>query len=146
MIKNIGKERIYSKEFGDRNDIVTWDVMKIRQGQDLILKFISTNSKYRQGVRIAIDTGDGYIEVNGYKLKEIYLWEDTAPKNVKMKCFSKEELMSIYNVWDTGRGSRSFSYKCGMIIEKNSKKIKYKCNDFGDYTNFDKLVFEIELL
>lgn len=146
MIKNMGKKRIYSKDFKDKNNIVTWDVMKIEQGQNLVLRFISTNSKHRQGVRIAIDAGNGYIEVNEYKLNEIYLWEDTAPKEVKMKCFSDEGLVSIYNVWYTERGSRSLSYKCGMIIEKNGNKIKYRCNDFGDNTNFDKLVFEIEII
>lgn len=146
MNKQIGRIRTFCKAFGERTDIVRWDVQQIKQEQILKLEFISKNSPFRQGVRIAIDAGDGIIEVNGQESKAIQIWEDTAPKEVIFKCKSKEGLLSIYNIWDEGRGRQSLSYTSGMILEEVGKKITYKCNDFGYDANFDKLVFSIEKL
>lgn len=114
--------------------------------QILKIEFISKNSPFRQGVRIAIDAGDGIIEVNGQESKAMQIWEDTAPRQVLVKCKSVEGLLSIYNIWDEGRGKQSLSYTSGMILEEVGNKIIYKRNDFGFDTNFDKLIFSLEKL
>ena len=54
-----------------------------------------TNSKYKQGVRIAIDFGEGYIEINGIKSKEFQLCEDTCPHNIIMKCKEIIQLLKL---------------------------------------------------
>lgn len=150
MERIFGKERLYNKEFaknGNKN-IVLWDVLNIRNEQELTLKFISTNSKYIQGIRLAIDVGQGYIEINGVRDKAIYLWEDECHSSVKIKCHSSEGLLSIYNLFDLGRGRggiMSQADSCGMIVENVDGKIIYHCNDTGFETKFDKLVFQIEL-
>lgn len=146
MNKQIGRVKTYSKVFDGRNDVVRWDVLNIKKEQDLKIVFISTNSRYKQGIRIAVDVGEGYIKVNGQKSKGIQLWENTSPKIVYIKCFSSEGLLSIYNIWDMGRGSESQSHTSGMIIEKRGKKLIYKCNDSGYKTDFDKLVFQIKMM
>ena len=113
------------------------------------MKFISTNSKYRQGIRLAIDVGEGYIEINNVRSKEMYLWEDTAPQQIHVNCVSEEGVLSIYNVFDLGKergGRRSLVDSCGMIVKQNENVYRYHCNDVGFETNFDRLIFEIELL
>lgn len=45
-----------------------------------------------------------------------------------------------------GGRRESQAHSSGMIIEKNGNKLIYKCNDFGLETNFDKLIFQIELI
>lgn len=149
MKKILGRERIYNNIFESIADVVHWEVLSIKHEQEFNLEFISTNSKYRQGVRLAIDVGEGYIEINGIKSKELYIWEDTAPKKVNVKCLSEEGLLSIYNVFDLGRdrgGKRSLTDSCGMIVECKQNVIIYKCNDAGFQSNFDKLIFQIEML
>ncbi|WP_153126382.1 MULTISPECIES: hypothetical protein [Bacillales] len=141
-----GKKRIYNDEFEGRNNVVMWDVLKIDNEQTIKLTFISKNSKNRQGVRLGIDVGEGYIEVNGLKSKSIELWEDTAPKEVLCKCVSSEGLLSVYNIWDKGKGRQSQLLTSGMILEEKDNKIIYYCNDYGFETDFDKLVFSIEKL
>ena len=42
-------------------------------------------------------------------------------------------------------GKRSLTDSCGMLIEQQQNKIIYKCNDAGFKTDFDKLIFKIEL-
>ena len=147
-----GKERIMNDEYNKLgiDNVVRWDVIELEKNkeQELKFNFISTNSKYKQGVRIAIDFGDGYIEINGIKSKEFNLWEDTCQHNIIMKCKNTEGKISVYNIFDLGNsrgGIRSQVDSSGMLIETNDKYRIYKCNDAGFQTNFDKLVFEIEL-
>ncbi len=146
----IGRERIYNNNFNQKEKVVQWDVLHIKTEQDLILEFISTNSKYRQGVRLAIDVGEGNLEVNGIKARAIRLWEDTAPSKVHIRCLSSEGLLSIYNVFDLGNygngGARSLLDSCGMLVEQKENIIIYHCNDSGFVSDFDKLVFQIEIL
>jgi hypothetical protein len=139
----IGREKIISKDFEHRHDVIQWDVQKITAEQLIKLTFLSKNSPYRQGVRIAIDAGKGEIEINDIKAKRIELWYDTAPQEVILKCKSSEGLLSIYNIFDTGWGRKSQMYKSGMLIEEQGNKIIYRCNDFGETDRFDKLVFSI---
>ena len=146
MKKELGRQILYNYAFPD-NTVIHWDVLKVQYGQVLCLEFISVNSKYRQGVRLAIDAGDGYIEINDKRSKEIYLWEDTCQGQVYIKCFSTEGLISVYNVFDLGKergGIRAQTDSCGMLIECINGKKVYRCNDAGFATEFDKLVFQIE--
>lgn len=149
MNLEIGRKRIYNTVFEDVPDVVHWEVLDIKQEQEFYLEFISTNSKYRQGIRLAVDVGDGYIEINNLQSKEMCLWEDTAPQRVHVKCKSEEGLISVYNVFDLGEnqgGIRSQTDSCGMLVERKGNIIMYKCNDAGFKSNFDKLIFIIELI
>ena len=74
----------------------------VEREQEIYLEFTNTNSKYKQGVRLAIDVGDGYIEANGIQAKGIQLWEDTCPQRIKLRCVSSEGKLSIYNIFDLG--------------------------------------------
>lgn len=98
MKLEIGKKRIYNTNFKNIENVVHWEVLNIKNEQELYLKFVSTNLKYRQGIRLAIDAGDGYIEINNIRSKEFYLWADTAQKCVLVKCISEEGVLSIYNI------------------------------------------------
>lgn len=146
----IGRERIYNDAFEGRTDIVHWDVLKIKQEQELELELISTNSKYVQGIRLAIDAGNGYIEINGFREKGFLLWEDTMPQKQHIICKSEEGVLSVYNIFELEKGRRtsrkSLTGSCGMLVERNGNTITYRCNDAGFVTNFDKLVFSITLL
>jgi len=146
MGKEIGKERLYNKAFKNRNDIVLWDVLKVQKEQLIKIVIISTNSCFKQGVRLAIDSGDGYLEVNNQKFKSIQLWENNAPKEIVLKCFSANQVVSVYNIWDEGRGSQSMAHTSGMIIEKKDNILIYNCKDYGNTDKFDKLIFSIELM
>lgn len=146
MKKEIGRIVTYSKAFEGRNDIVRWDVLNIEKEQEIRLKFISTNSEYKQGVRIAVDAGEGYLETNGVKSKGMQLWEHTAPNVVYLKCFSSEGLLSVYNIFERDGQIESQMHRTGMIKEEEGNKIIYRCNDTGRNTDFDKLVFQIEIV
>lgn len=149
MKHEIGRKRIYNTIFEDNENVIHWEVLNINKQQEFNVKFISTNSKYRQGIRLAIDAGEGYIEINDVRAKELYLWEDTVLQLINVKCVSEEGVLSVYNVFDLGKergGRRSQVDSCGMIVKQSKNIYRYHCNDVGFETSFDKLVFEIELL
>ena len=138
---NIGGKRIYNKAFGENSDILLWDVFPINNEDVMILSFESKNSDFMQGVWLMCDEG---IEVNGTLGKSIMLWYETAPKTVTLKCYTKNGFVNIYNIWDRGHGPNSQSHTSGMIVEETPTGRRYRCNDIGFATNFDKLVFTLE--
>ena len=92
----------YFKNYSE--DVILWEVLKIKTIQKLRFKFISTNSIHRQGFRIAIDAGDGEITINGTCSKAFDLWEDTCPNEVVITCNSSEGFLSIYNIFEKLEG------------------------------------------
>ena len=148
----LGKRRIINKNFEDRNEeIIRWEVLEIPCNQRIKVRFISTASSNRQGIRIAIDAGDGELTVNGVSSKAFDLWEDNSPREFEIDCHSEEGYLSVYNIFErlswTGKCERcsQMDYS-GMILEQNNNIYRYRCNDTGKDTDFEKLVFEIELL
>ena len=147
---SFGKERIYNKNFKDtKQPIILWDVLKIKSEQNIIVRFLKTNSNNLQGIRLAIDVGNGEIIINNIKSKIFELWADTCPYEVEIQCYSEEGFLSVYNIYEKKGewgGRRSQTAYCGMILEKNNNVYRYYCNDvYSDNISFDKLVFELEL-
>ena len=147
-LKDVGKQRLYNRHFKEYGNAVLWEVLKIKHEQEMEVEFVSTNSKYLQGIRFAIDVGEGYIEVDGEKSRQRWLWEDTAPKITTLKCVSEEGLLSVYNAFYEGPGTGGSSSQmdsCAMLVEEKDNTYTYRCNDEGFVTDFDKLVFRITL-
>ena len=141
-----GKKRIYNKNFEGIDNVVHWDVLNVKCEQEFYLDFVSTNSEHKQGVRLAVDVGDGYIEIGEYRAKGIFIWEDSFEGRIRIKCYSPEGLLSVYNVFERNGKRMTLADSCGMLIETTDSKTLYKCNDYGFKTTFDKLIFQIELL
>ena len=147
----IGKTRTYNNEFGDvEREIIKWEVLSIQKKQLVKVRFISVNSDNRQGIRIAIDAGKGTLTTNGVSGRAFELWEDECPKEFEIECSSDEGYLSVYNIFERNELGSMKKYSqmdySGMILEQNGNIYRYRCNDTGRNTNFDKLVFEIELL
>jgi hypothetical protein len=137
-----GKRRIYNTSgFADRNDVILWDIMNVRDGERLKLIFESQNAEHEQGVRLACDGG---VTVNNATGKGVRLWYDHAPRVVEFVCHTADGFLSLYNIWDQGRGPQSQLHTSGMLVEELPNGRRYRCNDFGFDTDFDKLVFRIE--
>ena len=147
----LGKKRTYNRNFGDIDkEIIKWEVLSVHNRQRIKVRFISSNSENRQGIRIAIDVGKGNLTINGELGTEFVLWEDTCPKECEVECLSDEGYLSVYNVFERNeqgimRRNSQMAYS-GMILEQKGNIYRYYCNDTGKKTDFDKLVFEIELL
>lgn len=63
--------------------------LDIEKEKHFTLKWVSTQSKLKQGVQIKIDKG--VIEVNKTKLSNIVLWEDTCPTEVSLRCLPQKK-------------------------------------------------------
>jgi hypothetical protein len=133
------QERIYNTAFQakGRDDVVKWDVIRIKNGEKIKIIFESVSSTWRQGVWLKTDKG---LVVNGIHCVSVDLWFDTAPREVKCECFTKDGFLSVYNIWDAGRGYKreSQALSSGMLIDELPNGRRYHCNDIGFETEFDK--------
>ncbi|QFT87273.1 hypothetical protein FIU87_01225 [Bacillus sp. THAF10] len=136
-------ERIINQGFKGKGEVIKWEVQSIFDEQEVKITFLKKDSPYRQGVWLKTDKG---IEVMGQTYASIELWEDTAPKEVYIKCFTSKGVLSFYNIWDKGDGKQSQSYSSGMVLQRKDNELIYGCNDIGFETKFDKLVFSLEML
>jgi hypothetical protein len=137
-----GTQRLYNKAFAERGreDVVLWDVLPIEPRQLIKVVFEAVSSPWRQGVWLKTDRG---LIVNNQYCGSVDLWVDTASREVLCDCISDDGSLSVYNIWDSGRGydRESQSFSSGMLVEDLPDGRRYRCNDIGFETNFDRLVF-----
>jgi hypothetical protein len=137
----IPSRRIYNKAFKDITDVVLIDIFPVKNGEVIELTFELKNSNWRQGVWLA---GDHGLEINDERIKSTELWYDSSPATVTIKCFTSNGLLTVYNIWEDARGRNSQSHSSGMLLEELPLGRRYRCNDIGFQTKFDKVVFRIE--
>lgn len=141
-MKEMPSQRVYSKAFEEKGNpnVVKIEVLSIKDGQIIELKFEQKHSNWRQGVWLKTDQ---FIISNGMKCDSVQLWIDTAPEVVKFECHTNNGLLWLYNIWDRGDGCESQSWTSGMLVKENQGLRRYCCNDIGFETDFHKLVFHI---
>ena len=136
-----GTKRVYNQAFEGRDDVILLDVIPIENGDKLSLIFESKNSNWNQGVWMKCDKG---IAIEDVLSNSVIIWFDKDPDLVSFVCNTENELLSIYNIWDRGIGINSQSHSSGMLVEDLPNGRRYRCNDIGFETEFDKLIFRIE--
>jgi hypothetical protein len=117
--------------------LLTKSKVKIR------ITFISTDSPWKQG--IGLKTA-GNFEVNNKSIfNNIVLWEDTAPKELEIIVKSKNGMLFIYNVWDTGDGTMHYGHNGGAMYVENALGVKvYNCNDGYPDDDLNDLIFTVQ--
>ena len=133
--------------------VVRIDKFPIKDGDILIASIEKTNSDCRQGFYIDIT---GYCEMNGKTHKTgkgvmMLFWEDTAPKQIQLKIFTKKDFVWVQNIWETKdhRGTKSIDYGhfgSAMIVEEIENGRRYRCNDWHPDENFDDIIFTVQKL
>jgi len=127
-------------------EIIMSDKIEL-QSHEIVLKvtFLSKNSDWKQGIVLQTK---GVFNINGQKLaNKVILWEQTAPKEVHAKVKSKDKILFVYNVWDTGDGTMHYGHNGGaMYIEQENGTTLYNCNDGHPDDDFNDLLFKIEFL
>ena len=139
-----GQHRLYNKEYAARGirDVIWWDVFPVVDGEVITVTFEAVNSERRQGVWLRTDRG---LEINGQHCGSADLWYDTAPREVLCTCHTSDGHLSIYNITTLANGHRiSQAASSGMLVEELPCGRRYRCNDIGFDTAFDKLVFRVE--
>lgn len=139
--KSEGKPFIYNGKEIIMSDKIQLSSIKVA----MKINFISTDSEWKQGI---VFQTKGEFEINEQKIPaKIVLWEDTAPKELQLLVNSKDKILFVYNVWDTGDGTIHYGHNgAAMCIEKDSNSTIYNCNDGHPNDDFSDLTFKIEFL
>ena len=145
--------------------LVLSDKFPVEDGDILVVLIEKSGSKYRQGLCIDI-TGscemDGKIFAQGKGVRMLF-WEDTSPKQFRIRVFTKRGFVWIENIWEqinsylirtsTGEVVRKESksvesryHGAAMIIEEIENGRRYRCNDGHPDENFDDIVFTVQRL
>lgn len=134
-------ERTFNSVFNEHGipDVVKWDAFLNVNGI-VKLTFESSSSKWRQGVWLRADSG---LLVKGIQCPSVDLWIDTAPHEV-LCCGKVGEMITVYNIWERENRRSSLSHSSGMLVEEIPNGRRYRCNDIGFTTGFDKIVFRLE--
>lgn len=108
------------------------------------LRWIGTRSSVKQGVKIKLDKGT--IEVNGQKLSDIVLWEDTCPSDISLRCIPKKTTkLKIWNVWEVDGLVQAWVGNAGIIISRDNDKLTMLCSDGVGDVDFKNLELEVQL-
>jgi len=113
----------------------------------LKLKFIKTNSEWKQGISIAFRK-KGFFYFKKQKIKKgIHLWEHTAPNEVVFEVETKEKEILIYNVWeDEDKFVQTGHNGAALFFEQIENGKRYYCNDGHPDDDFDELIFELTVV
>jgi len=139
-----GQSRVYNPEFAARGmaDVVWWDIFPVQDGEIIRVTFESVNSELPQGLWLRTDRG---LDINGQHCKSAALWHETAPTDVLCKCHTSDGNLSVYNMFIDATGVQmDQAASSGMLVEELPCGRRYRCNDIGFDTAFDKLVFRVE--
>lgn len=136
--------------------IIRSDQFPVNNGDTLIASIEKANSDPRQGFSIDIS---GHCELDGKIFKQgkgvrMLFWADTAPKQIRLKVFTKRGFVRIDNIWEQTnhylangpQSSKSVEYWHGgaaMIVEDIENGRRYCCNDGAPDDDFDDIVFTI---
>ena len=139
------------------------DKFPIKNGDVLKVNIESTRSDCRQGATIDITR---WCEINGEVIKKgkglrIQFWEDTFEKNMKLKVYTKQDYVYVYNMYEV-----KYSYlvadefgnlvnkektrldwghnRAAMIVEEIENGRRYRCSDIKADGNFDNIVFTVQ--
>jgi hypothetical protein len=136
--------------YKDQKLILT-DRFPVKDGDTLLIAIEKTNSDCRQGLCLDI-TGQCEFEGKIFK-KGTYIrmqfWEDTAPKQIKLKIFTKKEFIFIENIWESSnylgdKSTDSRRFGAAMKVEEIENGRRYRCNDWHPDENFDDIVFTVQ--
>jgi hypothetical protein len=114
--------------------------------QRIKVEFVETNSEWKQGI-ILETKGDFMLENGEVVPYRSVFWEDTAPKKFEVQIKSKNKELLVYNVWDVGNGTMHYWHNGAAMEVKVEGNIRtYYCNDGYPDTDFNDLIFKLELL
>ena len=103
---------------------------------------ISTCSEWKQGV--GLNTNGILVFPTGAKGHSIVLWENTSPDDFSFVCNSRDGILEVKNVWDTGNGTvESWINGAAMWIEEIPNGWRYHCNDGHFDDDLNDIIFEI---
>lgn len=111
----------------------------------LNVKFIKTNSEWRQGIELS---AKGYFDVANQRIKKgVRFWENTAPKDFSFEVNAKDRQIMVTNIWDHGNGATQKWYNGGALyFEEIDGGKRYYCNDGHPNDDFSDLVFELTVV
>jgi hypothetical protein len=141
--KSDGKPIIYKGK-----TIAMWDRFPVPLKEIKIkYRIISTDSEWKQGVAVKTKGTLVFDTDNVLKKGWMLIWEDISPLEDEFICRSKNGLLDVKNIWDTGNGVvESWINGAAMWYEEIPNGRRYHCNDGHFDDDFNDIIFELTVV
>lgn len=128
--------------------VVMWDRFPVPRTQvRLRYRIISTSSEWKQG--LSFQTKGVIVSSDGNRITKGWadVWEHRAPWEDHFTCSSRNGLLDVKNIWDTGKGCVEFWHAgAAMWIEDIPNGRRYHCNDGHFDDDFEDIIFELTIV
>jgi len=132
-------------------EIVNVDRISVQKKFSAVLRLISTNSEWRQAIRVKVRNGK--LFGNSQETKSFIVWADDLKEHNSILHFegvTKDLQFFVHNAWEQfdHRNTPFLNYWMGnaaMILEVDGNTRRYRCNDGLSDDNFDDIIFEITI-
>lgn len=153
-ISKWGVSRIYNLSYEEEKGIksvIKWEVLRIPRKCRLRITRLEVLENTRpQGVRIAVDCGEGSISIDGQVASEHYIWLDDSNPIRDLDVEANSGLISIFNIcWYDDHPTRKIWAQgdwMGMLVEESDNALIYRCNDCFFSSSFNSLIFSVEFI
>lgn len=135
----------------NRGDPIEWEGRSVYQMwskdwnqelQKLVIRRISSDSTFTQGLRVKLDRGE--MLVNGQILKDATLWSDTSPDLVRIDIVKTPKVIKIWNTWLYDGQTWAWTGNAGMLIQEQGCRVLLRCSDGVGEVDFGNLVIELD--
>lgn len=142
-LRKLPPTRVLSKAWQElgRDDVVKIEAFPVQDGEVLRLVIESQNAECRQGVWLTTDQG---IVIDGQQYQTAEIWATDGESAIHFLCNTADGVLHLYNIWERGGAADSQAWTSGMLVEDIPTGRRYRCNDIGEESNFDRLAFRIE--
>ena len=129
-------------------ELIRLDRIPVKKVFSASLQVISTNSEWKQGIRLRIN---GTITFGSCKGKDFILWaNDMKDDAVHFEGVSKDNQLIVYNawerpMWDGNMVTESWLNGAAMVVEIDGNTRIYRCNDGHPDDNFNDIIFKVSI-
>lgn len=121
-------------------------MLGVAEGDVISIRFVSFTADYIQGLRVSAQNCQ--VSVERFKGKELVLWTDTAPEQVRLTIVKAKSLaaLTFINVWkDRQHKTMLYALTSSAINVDQSETgaVLLRCSDGSGQPNFEDLVVQV---
>jgi hypothetical protein len=128
--------------------LIRLDRIPVKKRFSGTLRVISTNSEWKQAVRLKVN---GKLIINSQNGNNFITWADDIKDNaLHFEGTSKDLELMVYNAWEQDASiekpyTNAWQHGAAMIVEVDGNTRRYRCNDGHPDDNFDDIIFEVTI-
>ncbi len=133
----------------DGRTVVQMYEREVTDGTTVEVEFLNTAGDRVQGLNLSLT--DGELEVNEERVRDVVLYTDTAPREVRLICHTGggPATLQVWNSWRAQSGEDrddAWIGEAGIVVDdQGSGEVVLRCSDGIGPPDFDDLVVRLRV-